>query len=116
MVSKPRSTKRGGERSGDRIDLLKTAKLLQSCLTDAVCQAVFQQTRKTERVREWTLKKLAEFWTAVILRAPESLTGALQEAKEGLGMGWPTVPATSKQGFFERCKDLRWEFFANLYR
>jgi hypothetical protein len=116
MVSQPRSERRGGGRQGDRIDLLKTVELLQSCLTGAVCKSVFQQTRTTERVREWTLKHLADFWTAVILRGPESLTGALQEAQEGMGTGWPTVPATSKQGFFERCKDLRWEFFDNLYR
>jgi hypothetical protein len=113
MVSQPRAQSRGG---GAKIDLLKTVELLQECLTGAVCKSVFQQTRTTERVREWTLKNLADFWTAVVLRAPESLTGALLEAQEGMGTGWPTVPATSPQGFFERCKDLRWEFFANLYR
>ena len=113
MVSQPRAAGRGG---GAKLDLLKTVELLQECLTGAVCKSVFQQTRTTERVREWTLKNLADFWTAVVLRAPESLTGALQEAQEGMGAGWPTVPATSPQGFFERCKDLRWEFFANLYR
>lgn len=99
-----------------RIDLLETAKLLQEGLTDAACQAVFVMTRTTERVREWTLKALADFWTAVILRAPPSLTTALVEAQESGVGGWPEIPATSKQGFFRRCKDLSWEFFAGLFR
>jgi hypothetical protein len=106
----------GGSVRNVRIDLLETAKLLQEGLTEAACQAVFAMTRKTERVREWTLKALADFWTAVILRAPPSLTEALVEAQESEVSGWPEIPATSKQGFFRRCKDLSWEFFAGLFR
>jgi hypothetical protein len=56
---------------------------------------------------------LAEFWTAVILRAPHSLTQALEEAAAGTGAGWPTVQATP-EAFFERCPDLHWRFFAAL--
>lgn len=110
------SEMRGGERKKRRIDLLETVDLLQSCLTEAACQEVFQQTRVTEREREWTLHALAEFWTAVVLRAPTSLTGALAEAQEGEAKGWPVAPATSKQAFFGRCQDLRWEFFTGLFR
>ncbi|MGH9362291.1 MAG: IS4 family transposase [Thermoanaerobaculia bacterium] len=100
----------------ERIDLLGTAKLLQEGLTEAACRAVFLMTRTTERAREWTLKALADFWTAVVLRAPPSLTAALVEAQESEVGGWPEIPATSRQGFFRRCKDLSWEFFAGLFR
>ena len=104
--------RRGGERREVRIDLLGTVDLLQRCLTEAVCREVFRQTRSTERVRAWTLHQMAEFWNAVILRAPESLTRALLEAQEGESTGWPTVPSTSKQAFFKHCQDLRPAFFA----
>lgn len=106
----------GGSVREVRIDLLETAKLLQEGLTEAACEAVFLMTRTTERTREWTLKALADFWTAVILRAPPSLTEALVEAQESEVGGWPEIPGTSKQGFFRRCKDLSWEFFAGLFR
>lgn len=108
--------RRGGKKKEVRIDLLGTVDLLQKCLTEAVCREVFRQTRTTERVRVWTLHQLAEFWNAVVLRAPESLTRALQEAQEGSSTGWPAVPSTSKQAFFKHCQDLRPEFFASLFR
>lgn len=98
-----------------KIDLLATAELIQKCLTDAVCEVVFQNNRVDERVRDWTLKHLADFWIAVILRAPPALTAALLEAQLGPTTGWPVVPQTSKQAFFERCKELRSTFFAKLY-
>ena len=100
---------------GARIDLLATVELLHTVLTESLCETVFAATRVTERIRDWTLKALVDFWTAVILRAPQSLTQALREAQEDPTSGWPTIPATSKQGFFEHCKELRWELFANLF-
>jgi hypothetical protein len=96
-----------------RIELLGTVQVLHDHLTASLCQTVFQQTRTTERERQWTLHALAEFWTAVILRAPHSLTQALEEATAGPGTGWPTVQATP-EAFFERCRDLRWQCFAKL--
>ena len=108
--------RRGGGKGGVRIDLLGAVDLLHECLTESVCETVFRQTRVTERARDWTLHHLAEFWTAVALRAPDSLTGALLEAQGRLEAGWPAIPITTKQSFFERCQDLRPEFFANLYR
>ncbi|MHC4931230.1 MAG: IS4 family transposase [Planctomycetota bacterium] len=107
---------RRGGKSEARVDLLGVVDLLQEVLTKAACDSVFRQTRVTERVRAWTLKALLDFWTAVTLRAPKSLRSALQEAQAGPEGGWPTVPATSAQAFFERCKGLRWEFFAGLFR
>jgi hypothetical protein len=97
-----------------RIELLGTVRILHEHLTTSLCQTVFQQTRITERERQWSLAALASFWTEVILRAPPSLTQALQEAANGSGAGWPHVPATP-EAFFERCQTLHWRFFANLY-
>ncbi len=97
-----------------RIDLLGTVQLLQEVLTESLCESVFKATRVTERVREWTLYALAQFWNAVILRGPETLTQALQEAQRDEAAGWPAVPATSRQAYFKQCKNLRWIFFANL--
>jgi len=97
-----------------RIELLGTVELLHEHLTTSLCQTVFQQTRTTERERQWSLEALVSFWTAVILRAPQSLTQALQEAALGNGSGWPPVQA-SPEAFFQRCQSLHWHFFANLY-
>jgi hypothetical protein len=100
--------------SEPRIDLLGTVDLLHDHLTTSLCQTVFQQTRSTERERHWSLEALASFWTEVILRAPQSLTQALQEAAIGNGSGWPHVEA-SPEAFFQRCQSLNWRFFANLH-
>ena len=97
-----------------RIDLLGTVQILHGHLTASLCQTVFQQTRTTERARQWRLEALAAFWTAVILRAPPSLTQALQEAAKGNGSGWPHGEA-SPEAFFQRCQHLPWRFFAKLH-
>src|SRR4029453_13000307 len=97
-----------------RVELLGTVRILHEHLTTSLCQTVFQQTRITERERQWSLAAFASFWTEVILRAPPSLTQALQEAANGSGAGWPHVPAPP-EAFFERCQTLHWRFFANLY-
>jgi hypothetical protein len=97
-----------------RIELLGTVQLLHDHLTTSLCQTVFQQTRTTERERQWSLAALAAFWSEVILRAPQSLTQALEEAATGSGAGWPRVHA-SPEAFFERCQALHWRFFATLY-
>jgi hypothetical protein len=99
--------------SEQRIELLGTVELLHEHLTTSLCQTVFQQTRTTERERQWRLHALASFWTEVMLRAPQSLTQALQEAARGNGSGWPPVGA-SPEAFFQRCQSLDWRFFANL--
>ena len=100
--------------SEHRIELLGTVQLLHDHLTTSLCQTVFQQTRTTERERQWSLEALASFWTEVILRAPHSLTQALQAAAVGNGSGWPPVVA-SPEAFFQRCQSLHWRFFANLH-
>jgi hypothetical protein len=95
------------------VDLLGTVELLHRHLDASLCETVFQSQRKTERRREWTLQALAEFWTAVILRAPQALTQVLQEAARGVG-GLPQVQ-TTEEAFFKRCKNLHWRFFAALW-
>src|SRR5919109_5562225 len=97
-----------------RVALLDTVQVLHDPLTASLCRTVFQQTRTTERERQWTLSALAEFWTAVILRAPHSLPQALEAAAAGTGAGWPMVQATP-EAFFERCQGLHWRFFAHLH-
>ena len=97
-----------------RVDLLGTVQVLHEHVTASMCQTVFAQTRTTERARKWTLTALADFWTAVILRAPQSLTHALEEAATPPGTGWPSVEA-SPEAFFERCQSLHGRFFAKLY-
>ena len=96
-----------------RVDLLGPVRVLQEHLTEALCESVFAHGRQSERRRLWTLHAMAEFWTAVILRAPKSLRGALDEAYRGAG-GYPQVEA-SPQAFFSRSQDLRWEFFRDLF-
>jgi Transposase DDE domain len=100
--------------SDQRIALLGTVELLHEHLTTSLCQTVFQQTRTTERERQWSLEALASFWTEVILRAPQSLTQALQAAALGNNSGWPPVQA-SPEAFFQRCQSLHWRFFAKLH-
>lgn len=97
-----------------RVELLGTVRMLHDHLTTSLCQTVFQQTRTTERERHWTLAALAEFWTAVVLQAPDSLTQALEAAAAGTGAGWPAVQATP-EAFFQRCQRLPWGCFAHLY-
>lgn len=96
-----------------RIELLGTVELLHEHLTASLCQTVFQQTRRTERERPWSRHALASFWTEVILRAPQSLPQAWQEAALGNGSGWPPVGA-SPEAFFQRCQNLG-RFFAHLH-
>ena len=97
-----------------RVDLLGTVQVLHEHLTASMCQTVFEQTRTTARARTWTLAALAAFWTAVLLRAPQSLTHALEEAAADTGAGWPSVQA-SPEALFERCQSWHWRFFAKLY-
>lgn len=95
------------------VGLLGTVEVLHEHLTAAVCESVFEAKRVSERRRDWTLEKLAEFWTAVILRAPRSLKQALEEGRKGEGP-FPEV-SSSDQAFFARCQGMRPEFFQGLF-
>ena len=96
-----------------RVDLLAAVRVVYEHLTVALCEAVFARVRTTERRRLLTLDVMAEFWVAVIVRAPASLRQALDEARRGTG-GYPQIPA-SPESFFERAQNLRTEFFAGIF-
>jgi len=97
------------------IDLLRVIDLLQAHITPALCRAVFGQVRKSERQRAWTLDALVRFWTAVVLRAPTALSHALADSLEGRDALLPRIEA-SPEAFFQRCRDLRPAFFAEVFR
>jgi hypothetical protein len=97
------------------IDLLRVVDLLQEHITPALCRAVFRAVRTTERQRLWTLDALIQFWTAVVLRAPKALSQALADSLEGRDPTFPRVEA-SPEAFFQRCRELRPAFFAEVFR
>src|SRR3990167_8472862 len=72
-------TKRESDFSKRQASLLPALKLLTTHLTQELCKAVFQKVRLAERDRKWSLTALVMFWTEVVIRAPQSLTQALQE-------------------------------------
>jgi len=98
-----------------RVDLIRVMDLLQTHITSALCQTVFRRVRTTERQRAWTLQALVQFWTAVILRAPEALSQALVETVDQREPMFPRIVATP-EAFFQRCRDLRSAFFAEIVR
>src|ERR671910_639248 len=97
------------------IDLLRVVDLLQEHITPALCRTVFGAVRTTERQRVWTLEALIRFWTAVVLRAPKALTQALADSLEGRDPTYPRIEA-SPEAFFQRCRDLRPAFFAEVFQ
>jgi len=97
------------------IDLLETVELVQRHVTGALCDEAWKEVRDKEREREWTLEALVGFWTSVTADPPRSLSQALGEASEGETTRY-NAPKTSPQAFFARCHNLRWEFFASVFR
>ena len=97
------------------VDLLTPVQLLHEHVTESLCQEVFQEERKTERQREWSLHALVMFWMEVIIRAPRALRQALEEARERTEKSaWPLV-TTTPEAFFQRSQKLSWRFFARLF-
>ena len=97
------------------IDLLRVVDLLQEHITPALCRTVFGEVRKAERQGVWTLDALVRFWTAVVLRAPKALSQALVDSLEGRDPTFPRIEA-SPEAFFQRCRDLRPAFFAEVFQ
>lgn len=97
-----------------RGDLIRMLDLLQTHITGALCRTVFRRVRMTEHQRLWTLEALVRFWTAVILRAPQALSQALAEVVEGREPLVPPIVA-SPEAFFQRCRNLRPAFFAEVF-
>jgi hypothetical protein len=98
-----------------KIDLLRVVDLRQEHITPALCRTVFGAVRKTERQRVWTLEALIRFWTAVVLRAPKALSQALVDSLEERDPTFPRIEA-SPEAFFQRCRDLRPAFFAEVFQ
>ena len=99
-----------------RVDLLKMTRLLLDHLTPALCEAVFQRHRTTERTRTWTFYAVTLFWTAMIVRHPPSLHQGLDYTRKGRGRDrlWPRVMATP-QAFFQKAQGLRPHLFQATY-
>ena len=104
-----------GKGGSVRVDLTRTLELLTQRITGALCGAAFTQVRSNERQRRWSLRALVQFWTAVILRAPPSLSHALAEMRIGREPWVPRIQATD-EAFFQRCRDLSWKFFQEVFR
>jgi IS4 transposase len=100
--------------AADRVNLIRVMDLLQEHITSALCRAVFRRVRTTERQRKWTLDALVRFWLAVILRAPQALSHALLDTLDPREPFLPRIQATP-EAFFQRCRDLRPAFFAEVF-
>lgn len=96
------------------ISLHDVVEVIHGHLTESLCETVFEKNRTDERRRKWTLEMLAKFWISVILRAPASLTEALEACERG-EMAGTRIEATP-EAFFQRCRDLPPKFFTNLYQ
>jgi hypothetical protein len=79
---------------GGRMTLYDAIALLHRYLDEALCEEVFRWKRRAERERRWTLYLLVRFWTAVIVRAPLSLTQSLEEGERE---GDPEIPLLSRK-------------------
>jgi hypothetical protein len=104
-----------GKKASDRVDLTRTLELLREHVSTPLCTAAFRKVRTAERERKWSLQALVQFWVAILLRAAPSLTHALAELREGHMPEAQSVESTD-QAFFERCKNLSWKFFAEVFR
>jgi len=105
---------KASKRKDPVVNLAPVVAKLHDIATEELCDEVFYAVRSTERQRDLSLHSLFHFWTAVVLRAPPSLSLALEQA--GLGID-PMVPklTVALGSFFERCKTLHHGFFMGLY-
>jgi hypothetical protein len=99
-----------------RVDLLKMTRVLLDHLTPALCEAVFQRHRTTERTRTWTFYAVNLFWAAMIVRHPPSIQFGLDQTRNGRGRDalWPRVLATPR-AFFKKAQGLRPHLFQATY-
>jgi len=99
-----------------RVNLLKVTRLLLEHLTPALCEAVFDRHRTTERTRTWTFYAVNLFWAAMIVRHPPSIQFGLDETRKGRGRDalWPRVLATPR-AFFKKAQGLRPHLFEAVY-
>ncbi|MBI3320633.1 MAG: IS4 family transposase, partial [Candidatus Omnitrophica bacterium] len=95
---------------------LRMIGLLLDHLTPALCEAVFEQQRTTQRTRKWTFHAVTLFWAAMIVRHPPSLQHGLDQTRRGRGRDqlWPRVMA-APQAFFQKAQGLRPSLFKATY-
>lgn len=98
------------------ICLLNMIDILTEHLSPALCRTVFKRVRKTERERKWVFPAIVQFWTAMVVRNPPSVTHGLDETRKRKRSEelWPRVMA-EPQAFFQKCADLRSDFFEALF-
>lgn len=98
------------------VNLLEMTRLLFGILTPALCKLVFEQHRDTERERLWTFSAVSQFWTAMIVRHPQSIQQGAEQSRKSRGRDkiWPRVMASS-QAFLEKCQGLKPHFFKALF-
>lgn len=110
----------GWERSvpkGRVVKILDVLDVLFEHLTPTLCRTVFEKVRHKERERKWTFEAIAQFWAAMIVRQPPSLTHGLLQTRKGKQAKdtlWPQVQA-EVNAFFEKCWALRPRFFQTLF-
>src|SRR5690606_21925982 len=112
---KDRARKGAGKNRDVYVQLAPSIEFLQGIISEALCEEVFRDVRITERERKWSLFALSRFWLAVIVDAPPSLSDALDRTRYGDPRGLLPAVDASAQAFFERAKNLRSSFFAELY-
>lgn len=112
---KDRARKGAGKNRDVYVQLAPSIEFLQGIISEALCEEVFRGVRITERERKWSLFALSRFWLAVIVDAPPSLSDALDRTRYGDPRGLLPAVDASAQAFFERAKNLRSSFFAELY-
>src|SRR5262249_37485621 len=70
-------------RQDSEVDVAGAVDLIHHPLDATLCEDVFRSVRGKERERSWTLQRLLEFWTAVVVQAPRSLTQLLEQGRRG---------------------------------
>lgn len=104
-----------GSRQDSEVDLLGAVQLIHRHLDETLCEDVFWRFRGKERQRSWTLEGLLQFWTAVVVRAPDSLTELLELGRRG-GDGMVPRIESVPDSFFQRCQSFPPRFFGELFR
>lgn len=99
------------------VNLLGMILLLKKHLTPVLCQSVFEHLKDKQRDRKWVFNAIVAFWVAMAVDNPRSLSqGVAQTRKRRHRQAlWPHVGATA-QAFFQKCQELRPDFFQALYR
>jgi hypothetical protein len=97
------------------VHLAPTVEVVHKHVTQALCDEVFGDMRRSERQRRWSLFALARFWLAVILEPPPALGDLLERTRRLDPRGLLPHVEASAQAFFARAKTLSRVFFAEIF-